>query len=185
MTIWDSIFFAFWFFLPAGLANMVPIFAAHTPILKRWEFPMDFHLQFRGQRVFGTNKTIRGLIIGIMVAIIVVYLQKVLSWHSTYLQSLPVDYRNINFFLLGLLLGAGALLGDAVESFFKRQMNLPAGQSWLFFDQLDYIVGGIIFSYWYQPLGVLEYCYIIVIYFALHLISTVSGYVLGLKQNAI
>src|SRR6185369_9710493 len=184
MTFLDQIFFAFWFFLPAGLANMFPIFAAHFPGLRKLEFPMDFHLQFRGQRVFGTNKTLRGFLVGIIVAIVAVFIQKELSWHSTYLQSLPVDYRNINFLVLGILLGAGALLGDAVESFFKRQLHLPAGQSWLFFDQLDYIVGGIVLSYWYQPLSILEYAYIIIIYFVLHLISTVTGYVLGLKQSA-
>ena len=64
-------------------------------------------------------------------------------------------------------------------------MNIPSGQSWLFFDQFDYILGAIILSYWYVPLTFSQYLYIIVIYFGLHLVSTMIGYRLGLKQNAI
>src|SRR6185436_4838248 len=109
MTIWDSIFFAFWFFLPAGLANMFPIFAAHAPWLKRFDYPIDFYKNYNGQRLLGANKTLRGLIVGIIVAILTVLVQRQLSVHSQYLQSLPVNYLKINPYILGLLLGSGAL----------------------------------------------------------------------------
>jgi len=54
--------FVVWFFLPAGLANMTPIFAAKLPYLSRWSFPLDGYATFRGKRVFGSHKTIRGVL---------------------------------------------------------------------------------------------------------------------------
>ena len=66
-----EILFALWFFLPAGIANMSPILVANLPGLKRLKAPMDFGLTFRGQRVFGTHKTWRGFVVGIIAATLV------------------------------------------------------------------------------------------------------------------
>ncbi|HEX9504108.1 MAG TPA: CDP-archaeol synthase [Patescibacteria group bacterium] len=185
MNFWQNIFFAFWFFLPAGLANMFPIFAAHAPFLRHWEFPLDFNITWRGHRLLGPNKTLRGLIIGILVAIVTVAIQKEIYMHWEYLRMLGLNYQMINPVILGFLLGAGALLGDALKSFFKRWLDLPSGDSWFFFDQIDYIFGGILFSYFYQPLNLSQYLYIIVTYFVLHLLFSALGFVLGLKQQLI
>jgi CDP-2,3-bis-(O-geranylgeranyl)-sn-glycerol synthase len=39
----------------------------------------------------------------------------------------------------------GALAGDAVKSFFKRQIGIAPGHRWLGPDQLDFIVGACAF----------------------------------------
>jgi CDP-archaeol synthase len=36
----------------------------------------------------------------------------------------------------GLLISFGALAGDSIKSFFKRQIGIRSGASWLVFDQL-------------------------------------------------
>ena len=186
MIFWHQIFFAFWFFLPAGLANMFPIFVAHTPGLRNLEFPMDFGLSWRGRRIFGSNKTMRGLVTGIVIAIITVLIQQSVYTHWNFLRAIsPIDYQVLNPYLLGLLLALGALIGDAVESFFKRQLDIPVGQSWLIFDQLDYVAGGILFTIGYVRLSWDLYLYIVLIFFVLHLLSTIIGYFLGLKKTAI
>ena len=41
----------------------------------------------------------------------------------------------------------GALLGDVIESFFKRRVGKDRGQDWIPFDQLDFLVGALIFSF--------------------------------------
>ncbi len=174
MSIWENIFFAFWFFLPGGLANMFPIFAAHTPGLKNLEYPLDFNLNFRGRQILGPHKTVRGLIVAVLIGIITAVIQKEIYW--------PIDANPV---ILGFLLGLGAILGDAVKSFFKRQVNVASGDSLLFFDQIDYIIGGILFSWLYLPLQPKIYLFIVVIYFGLHLVSSFVGYLLGLKQKAI
>lgn len=166
MTFLENIYFAFWFFLPAGLANMFPILAAHLPGLKKLDYPMDFGLCLRGRRILGPHKTMRGLAVGVLVAALVMFLQ-----------GRPL--------MLGVLLGLGALFGDAAKSFFKRQLDILAGESWFLFDQLDYILGGILLTYWHTPLTWAQYGYVVGVYFALHLVFSAIGYLLGLKQKAI
>ena len=41
----------------------------------------------------------------------------------------------------------GALLGDIVESFFKRRLGKNRGEDWLVFDQLDFIIGALVLSF--------------------------------------
>ena len=41
----------------------------------------------------------------------------------------------------------GALLGDIVESFFKRRVGRKRGENWIPFDQLDFILGVLFFSF--------------------------------------
>lgn len=180
----QDLFTVLWFFLPAGLANMFPLFAAKLPILKKWEYPMDFFLEFRGKRVLGSHKTIRGLVTGILVGILIVWIQKELYLNWEFLRNaLALNYFQYNFVYLGALLGLGAIIGDAVKSFFKRQLNIPSGETWMFFDQIDYVLGGIVFTYWYAPLSIEQYLYLTIMYFGLHMLTTVIGYLLGLKEK--
>ena len=118
---------------------MMPIFAARWPIIKNWEFPMDFGLSFRGKRVFGSHKTIRGLVIGILFATLTLWLQQLAYGHSSWVQSwvTHVDYSTLPTLILGPLFALGALLGDAIESFFKRQRGVAPGEGWFPFDQVD------------------------------------------------
>lgn len=175
-----------WFFLPAGLANMAPVFAAKIPGLKNLDYPLDFNLTFRGKRIFGPHKTIRGLVSGIIVGMLTVFLQnKLFVNYEVVREFINIDYVRINWLVLGSLLGGGAIIGDAVKSFFKRQWDIPSGKSWLFFDQIDYILGGIIFTVFYWPLSLVQYSLIIIIFFLLHIAVTNIGYLIGLKEQPI
>ena len=173
---------ALYFFLPAYIANMAPVFAAKL-LGKRFELPIDNGKMFRGKRVFGDHKTWRGLISGILVAVIVVYLQK----HALtipFLNSISiVDYNSINLTLLGILFGAGALIGDAVKSFFKRQRNINSGGKWIGFDQLDFVIGGLLFvSFIYIP-SMKYIITLLVISPLLHVLVNIIGYHFKLKKN--
>lgn len=174
----DSLFNAFLFFLPAGLANAAPVLANKIPIWNRWDTPLDFGKSFHGQRIFGKNKTWRGLVSGVILAGLVAAVEA------------PLVFRVLNedrlwFTGAGMLMGFGALAGDSVESFFKRQLGVKAGDSWFPFDQLDFIIGGLLvvapFIEWYPPL-ILN---VFIIYFGLHLIVSYIAYRLGLKNKPI
>ena len=178
--------FAVWIFLPAGIANMMPIAMAKLPLLKNWDYPMDFNKTYKGVRIFGDHKTIRGLISGIIMAIITVYLLQVLYSATPWLQSnLPIDYLKINPIIFGFLSGFGALLGDAVESFFKRRTNIKPGETWFPFDQTDYIIGGLLALALYIRFTPLQYVLIIFVYFGLHLATSYLGFLLKLKKSPI
>lgn len=185
MTFRDLLF-VLWFFLPAGLANMTPVFAAKLPLLRTLDFPLDGYATFRGKRVFGGHKTVRGLLSGILVGILTVYLQVALYIAFPLLKSfVSLDYTTIRPWLLGLLASLGALLGDAARSFFKRQLGIAPGKSWFPFDQLDYIVGGSALTALYVRLTPLQYLLLIALWFFLHPLATLLGYWMKLKDSPI
>jgi CDP-2,3-bis-(O-geranylgeranyl)-sn-glycerol synthase len=86
---------------------------------------------------------------------------------------------------MGASMGFGALAGDAIKSFFKRQMSVPSGESWFPFDQIDYIVGGLIMSVPFVQLKLSEYIIISIVWFVIHPIATFIGWLLKLKDSPI
>lgn len=179
-----ELFFVFWFFGPAGLANVAAFLSGKIPFLKQYSYPVDFNKKFRGKRILGSHKTIRGFIAGIIVAIATVYLEIFLYEQIPFLQEwLPLNYTKINPIILGTLSGLGALTGDAVKSFFKRRVDVPPGKSWFPFDQIDYILGGIIFTALYIQLSSTDYLWLFIVWFLLHPITTFLGFVLRLKKS--
>lgn len=170
---------AFLFFLPAGIANMSPVFANKIPLLNQWKTPIDFGKNWRGKRLLGPNKTWRGLVFGTLMA--------ALTAGLIGLFANPTARLNIHatFVFAGALMGAGALIGDAVESFFKRRKDLGPGNSWFPFDQTDYIIGGLVFIYpIYRP-SIALMLTITLLYFGLHLASSYVGFLLKLKDKPI
>tara|TARA_Y100000310_G_C20693415_1_gene823861 strand:- start:3454 stop:3990 length:537 start_codon:yes stop_codon:yes gene_type:complete len=167
-----------WLFLPAALANMVlPLFVK----LKFLDIPLDFGKSFRGKRIFGDHKTFKGIVIGTIIAILMVYLQKVfyLSWINYSL----IDYSSVNVVLLGLALGLGSLLGDAVKSFFKRQLEIAPGKPWIPFDQIDWIIGSMIFVSFLVEISLIVGLWVFIFYGALHFIANLAGYYLRINKE--
>lgn len=183
----DDILFAFWFMVPAAAANGAPILSARMPLLSRWNTRMDFGKQLHGTPIFGPHKTWRGLVSGMIAATIVLYIQQLLAGNFGFIRDFTdsVDYTALPTLLLGPLFGLGALGGDAIESFFKRRRGTPSGESWLPFDQIDYIIGAILVSLPFFVLTLRQYALIIVIWFFVHLASTYLGWKVGLKAKPI
>ncbi len=183
----EYIIFALWFFLPAGVANVVPIFAAKLSPLQQFDAPMDFGKSWRGKRIFGAHKTWRGLIAGIIFATVALamqqYLVRELGWFSHF--SDRVDYTTLPTLVVGPLFAIGALGGDALESFFKRQFDIKPGDGWFPFDQTDYIIGGAIATLPFVNLSLLQYLWLLLIWVLIHIASTVIGYFFGLKDKPI
>jgi CDP-2,3-bis-(O-geranylgeranyl)-sn-glycerol synthase len=165
-----------WIFLPAAIANATPVFANKVPILNRWSTPLDFGRSYRGKRLTGDNKTWRGLFFGIAVGILTA-----LAQHYTWSHSDSLFWS----MLIGGLLGFGALYGDAAESVLKRQRGLASGQLWFPFDQIDYILGGLIATLPLAIFGWAEMAIILIAYFGLHLVAVYIGFLLKLRDRPI
>jgi len=181
-----SLLFVLYFFAPVGLANMVPPILTKIRFLKQFDYPMDFHKQFRKKPFFGDHKTWRGFIGGVIVAILILWLEVYIFNHSHFIQNLMpsnINYDNFPIIWLGFLFGAGALLGDAVESFFKRQFKISAGKSLFFFDQIDYIIGAILTSLLVVRLDIIDYILLVIVFFALHVIFSFIGYLIRVKSS--
>jgi CDP-2,3-bis-(O-geranylgeranyl)-sn-glycerol synthase len=139
-----------YFMLPVYMANMTPVFLAKIPHVKDWNLPIDFGKTWAGSEIFGSHKTWRGFIGGILAAMIFVWIQSLLMGFFSSISL--VDYSSANILLFGFLLGFGAVAGDLAKSFFKRRIGKKPGESWPFFDQLDYVIGAFVFvSLVYRP----------------------------------
>jgi CDP-2,3-bis-(O-geranylgeranyl)-sn-glycerol synthase len=171
----NILFDAFWFFLPAGIANMSPVFAAKIPFIRNWKTPIDLGKTQDGHRILGDNKTWRGLAFGTFIGAFVCILQQMV---------LP-EYSLSHAVVIGAAQGAGALVGDAAESFFKRRHGIRPGNAWFPFDQTDYIIGGLLFVSPFVPLYLELILFIFVLYFGLHLLASYVGYLVGFKDKPI
>lgn len=97
-------------------------------------------------------------------------------------------------FLFGAIVGASALAGDAIESYFKRRRGRERGAPWFPFDQLDFVVFGLLGMLAASPLladgwvlaalidGWVPLTTILVGTPALHLLVNRIGYWMGLKE---
>jgi len=182
----NSIILVLWYFLPAAIANGTPVVVMHLPILKKWNYPLDCYKTIRGVRIFGEHKSWRGLVFGVLMAIVTAYIQLEIYKNWTWLrETLNFDFTSISPLIYGTLAGLGAILGDAIKSFFKRRINIKPGSTWFPFDQIDYIIGGILFLLPYIRLSFWLYLLTFVIWFGIHLISTYIGFLLKLKDKPI
>jgi CDP-2,3-bis-(O-geranylgeranyl)-sn-glycerol synthase len=183
----QDILFAFWFMLPAAVANGAPIFSARIPWLDHWNARLDFGKKFHGKPLLGSHKTWRGIISGMISATLVLWVQQILARHFSWTDAFTggIDYASLPTLVLGPLFGLGALGGDAVKSFFKRRHGTRAGGSWFPFDQIDYIIGAVVVSLFFFTLSFRQYALIFIMWFGLHLLSTYVGWRLGLKDQPI
>jgi CDP-2,3-bis-(O-geranylgeranyl)-sn-glycerol synthase len=130
------------------------------------------------EKYLGKNKTWRGFLFAILVAIAVTCLQ---SFFTSMPEYLIYDYKNP--ILLGFLLGAGAMIGDIVKSFFKRRVGIAPGKSWMPFDQIDFIIGAYLFSLLIIPLQIEILIALLAITIPAHLITNYIGYKLKIKKS--
>ncbi len=159
-----------YFMLPAYFANMAPVFGRF--IFKKFNTPIDF-----GTNVLGKNKTWKGLILGIIAAIIISFIQ-----YKANLTQLNL-YNYNNWLLFGFLMGFGALFGDVLKSFFKRIFKINPGKPWIPFDQLDFIIGSLLFSSFIFFVGWINMLIIILISFLLHIITNHVAYYLKIRDE--
>lgn len=182
----EIIVFALWFFLPAGFANMTPVFAARMPRLRKYNYPLDCYKTLNGLRIFGDHKTWRGIITGTLIGCLVFLLQQYLYKNYGWAENISssVDYSSLPI-IFGILMSFGALAGDAIKSFFKRRFSKQDGASWFPYDQLDYIIGGLAMSsiiIWLEPA---QYLAITGLWFCMHLVFSYLGFKIKLKKTPI
>ena len=80
-------------------------------------------------------------------------------------------------------MGFGSMVGDAIGSFIKRQLDIKPGKRLLFVDQLDFIVGALYFMAFVHHPGWNGMGIILGITFVLHIIVKHVGYYLGVNKE--
>lgn len=142
MDVWLTVLTALWLMLPAYLSNMLPVFVGGGP-------PIDGGRNWRdGRRILGDGKTWRALALAPLLAALLTFVLQWLAqntaWGSRY--GFPSWGPFPAWFVLAYGLALGALVGDALESFFKRRLGKDRGDKWFPFDQLDFVLGGLLFG---------------------------------------
>ena len=153
------------FIFPAYCANAVPVLAGGGS-------PMDFGRNFLdGRRIFGNNKTYRGFFFGWVVGILV-GLAEVLIFGS-------ISYGVV----FSILIPLGALCGDLAGAFLKRRLDIAPGGLLPIVDQVNFVVGALLFS---LPLNVVTWqlaVTVLVITPPIHLFTNFLAFKLKLKSN--
>lgn len=136
---------AFWFILPAYVANAsAKLVGGGTPV--------DFGKNLKdGKRILGDGKTWRGLFFGAFIGMIVGFALSVAAKYMINSEYAFLNFTDFTGFPLMIpiifSLCFGALLGDIIESFFKRRIGKNRGEDWFFFDQIDFIAGALFVSF--------------------------------------
>jgi len=168
-----------YFILPAYFANMAPVVAKN--MFRNMAFPIDFNIRMGKDTILGKNKTYRGLVAGVLAAIIVAYMQFFLNENNILAGLALLDYSN--WLLIGLLLGFGAIFGDMVKSFVKRRLGFKPGMPFVPFDQLDFVFGALIFVYPVAKLSMEKIAIILFISFILHMVINHIAFYTGIRKE--
>jgi hypothetical protein len=186
--------------LPLALWIAAPVLLGGLTLVAviRWRLlsdlaaiPLDAGASWRGHRVFGENKTLRGVLVMIGATVcwtsIQVWLSARWAWSSTLIpepeRALPLAW--------GVLTGAGYILGELPNSFIKRQLGIAPGDTsrggtapllWVI-DQLDSMAGVLLMllPVWTPSLPVaLALCGVTLV---IHPIVALLMFLLGLKTR--
>ena len=157
-----------WLMLPAYCANMAPPFVRFW---RGWNRPIN-------RRLLGSHKTIVGFGLGVVVALVVAFLQVRLN------SSVPILWEGEKWLWFGLVAGIGALGGDALKSLFKRRLGIPPGSAWIPADQLDFVIGALLLILPFVSLTVFDLAFIIAFTFIADIAVNQISFRLGIRETA-
>lgn len=177
--------YVIYFMLPAYLANV-------SALVFGGGKPLDFGRNFiDGRRIIGNGVTWKGTIIGTLIGTIIGIIQGSVSAYYGNIFNLvpgimvipgPVPASVLQGAAIGLFLGGGALIGDAVGSFIKRRIGIERGKPAPFLDQLDFVIGALLLASLivFIPLNMI--IIILIISVVLHLLTNMIAYLIGMKD---
>ncbi|MBT3407754.1 CDP-archaeol synthase [Candidatus Woesearchaeota archaeon] len=170
----------FIFILPFAFVN---IFASLSRLFKFkfLEYPLDFNIKLNNKRIFGNNKTFRGAFFGIVFGIICMYI--LFNFKTKLSDYLLFDFNLYSPLFYGIVGGLGVILGDAIESFFKRRLNIKPGKPLHFFDQTDWVIGLLVLTYSFTNLTINHIILILIIIPIFHYLFNYFSYLIGLQKN--
>ena len=126
---------ALWYVLPAYFANATPNAVGGGP-------PIDGgRLWSDGRPLLGPGKTWRGFFVGVFFGTLIGIFQA-FSFETGDL------FKTI---FRAFMISFGTLLGDSMGSFIKRRSGLKRGESYMFMDQLGFLIVGTILVLLFFP----------------------------------
>jgi len=176
MSSWIyEVAYALFFIFPAYVANAVPVVLGGGRAIDAGRKMPD------GKPIFGSHKTVRGFVAGIVVGA----LTSVAQFIALQFVTPPSDFVfPFQFSVsLGFVVSFGALIGDLAHSFVKRRIGIVEGAPLPVADQLDFVVGAVLFSFIVSPPQALTIAIILVITLPIHLLTNFLAYVVSVKKT--
>ena len=176
--------YVIYFMLPAYLANV-------SALVFGGGKPLDFGRNFiDGDRLIGNGVTWRGTIVGTIIGVLIGLIQGSVAFYYGNIFNLipgvmiqgPIPTSILQGAIIGLFLGGGALIGDACGSFLKRRIGLERGKPAPFLDQLDFVIGALVFASIIVVIPLNMILLIIIITVVLHLLTNIIAYLIGMKD---
>jgi len=177
----------------SGIANMA---WCKSSLLNSTKLPIDNGKNFfDGRRVFGDNKTWKGMIGYFLFNMIFAIVWGIIC-NTTGLEKLDffyIDHKNTLSFniIVGILLGLAYSLFELPNSFIKRRLDITPGKTingvykafFVFLDQADSIFGCVLVVWLFYDLGLFLYFIYVFIGAATHIVLNMLLYFTGLRKN--
>ena len=175
------LFAAAYFYLPGGLANIGANLGKYAPFIKRLDYPIDSGKYFRGRRIIGQHKLWSGFLFGIIVGMISGMIKYL------FLDTVFSDFKILNLsflenFLLSFLLSCGAVTGDLIKSFVKRQLGIAVHSPWIPFDEIDHTTVSLLLTKLFFNISWKLILTAILVVAVLHFISNLIAYLFHIKK---
>jgi hypothetical protein len=155
--------------------------------------PIDRGRKFRGKRIFGDNKTYRGVVVVSLGTVIGFGLQSVLLHRIASVRSVELfDYAFFKSVALGGAVGVAAMLSELPNSFIKRRFEIAPGRAakgwkgvvFYVYDQIDFLLGSWLVLAIVVPVTVERVLFSAGLLLVAHQLMSSAGYALGMRRTA-
>src|SRR5262245_26260969 len=180
-------------FLPLLVGLALHGFSIKYDALAFLYHPIDRGRKFRGKRIFGENKTYRGLVVVSLGTAIGFGFQSLLLHRIASIRSVELfDYAFFKSVALGVAVGVAAMLSELPNSFIKRQFEIAPGtaakgwKSVIFYvyDQIDFLLGAWLVLAVVVPVTAMRVLFSAGLLLVAHQIMSSVGHALGMRKTA-
>jgi CDP-2,3-bis-(O-geranylgeranyl)-sn-glycerol synthase len=175
------------------LAGPVHVAWMRLPLSRRFAQPLDGGARFRGRRLFGANKTLRGFMalvptVGALFGLIGLGREVLPTW----LTSGTWEFDPWTYAAIGAWVAMGFMAGELPNSFLKRQMDVPPGgvpQNPVLrvccglLDRVDSLLGALLCLGVVAPLPPMTWVYVLLAFPPLHFGFSAALYGCGVKSR--
>ena len=192
MTRIDPLACAAYLLVALSLAGLLHSAWLKSPASRRLAIPLDGGRTLRGRRIFGDNKTVRGLVVMVPASALTFLLVAAVARasHDHALDIWPLTLAG--FAALGTLAGLGFMIGELPNSFVKRQLGVGPGDAprgrvaallSFVIDRVDSIVGMLLVVGVMVPVPSLTWAYMLVVGPIVHFSFSALLHRLGVKAR--
>ena len=155
--------------------------------------PIDRGRKFRGKRIFGDNKTYRGVVVVSLGTVLGFGLQSLLLHRIASVRSVELfDYAFFKSLALGGAVGVAAMLSELPNSFIKRRFEIAPGRAakgwkgvvFYVYDQVDFLLGSWLVLAIAVPVTAGRVLFSAGLLLVAHQLMSSVGYALGMRRTA-